>query len=529
MKSAHDRSHRLTWGLLLVICGIVALLIATMPSKPSTSSTVVDSKQAGGATITRNDDHTQQSWEDRIASASKAGFASLFLGIVDLKDPSERARILALLVKRWIEQDLRGFVAFVDAAEVDGIVTGKIWNLLSPALMEVLPQLDDQAASNPLLQRLIMRLIAHLAEGDPQQALAWAQQWLPDDSRDQALAQIAPELARASPAAAIRILEIIHSPLRRVETINGIGEAFGRSDPEQALQWAAALANSAERPYAMGSVLAAMASAQPASAAAEFTRYRAEMSAAYAAQVEADRAILARNPANDVEGDLGNFEVRPSPVNPQLHLLNDAAVAIAEAWAGVDAAAALQWVDTLPEGRLRRDALENALASWATQNGAEAFAFYRSKSAATPEMAESIFRAWAMQDPAGASAAATSVDNQPIQVKAVSGVVTGWMDGDNDSTAVLRWIDGLPPGFARDAANTEIVAAISLDQPYQAWERARKIENPLQRKEAMETAFSAILASDRGTAQQVLDAARLQQGEVYGFQRMVDATVGTRK
>jgi hypothetical protein len=262
---------------------------------------VADSEKVGGASLATNGDQAEKSWEDRIAAANKDGFASLFLRAVDLKDPAERARILALLIKRWIQRDLRGFVAFIDAAEVDGFVTGKIWNLLGSVLIEVLPQLDDQAASNPLLQGLIMRLIAHLAEGDPQQALAWTQQWLPDDSRDQALARITPELARSSPAAVIQILEIIRSPLRRVEAINGIGEAFGKSDPEKALQWAAALANFRRASLCHGQCPGSDGLRSAGKCGAEFTRYRTQMSASYAAQVEADRAVLARNPANETE------------------------------------------------------------------------------------------------------------------------------------------------------------------------------------------------------------------------------------
>jgi hypothetical protein len=93
-------------------------------------------------------------------------------------------------------------------------------------------------------------------------------------------------------------------------------------------------------------------------------------------------------------------------------------------------------------------------------------------------MAETIFRAWAAEDPAGASLAVATVESQPIRANAVSGVVTGWLDADGDSAAIVRWIDGIPRGFARDIANAEIVAAMSLEQPYQAWERAREIENP---------------------------------------------------
>lgn len=450
----------------------------------------------------------------------------LFLQALEIKEPQERAQVIAELVRRWVSIDLKGLIAFVNTMEVRAAAYGDIWKVLAPALITALPQLDDATASLPALKALVRRLVSYLAATDPDRALAWAQQWLSGELLDSARAKVATQIAATRSQEAFQILETIQQPARRLDALNGIGSAVGRVDSARAIEWARGLSHFGERPYAMASVLQAMAETSPEEAAREFERYRTALTGEYAAELARDRPLLPKDAANLVEGDLGNREVLPSPVNPQLNLLNDAGLAIAERWAAIDPAAAVRWAEGIPDGHLKQEVIYSALASWAATDGRAAAAYFDASPMPDAGIAEALHLAWSRTDAEAAARHAGTIANAAARSAAIGGVVEGWIEAGGDRNAIGLWVDGLRDASARDLAQSQLAELLSLENPAAAWRRAARIGDSGQRSEALATAFAALLEANPSSAKRTLLAARLPAGDAATLRRMLDTVAG---
>lgn len=129
---------------------------------------------------------------------------------------------------------------------------------------------------------------------------------------------------------------------------------------------------------------------------------------------------------------------------------DNAASRLANAWAGSDPQAAVQWAMTLPEGDGRTAAFN------------------------------SIGRAWAQNDPHEAA----------------------------------RWVDTLPAGKGRDTATQGLVASLARSEPETAWTWAASIQSAEQRKESTQRAYLALMRKDPAIAEQMLTGANLPAAEV---------------
>jgi hypothetical protein len=101
--------------------------------------------------------------------------------------------------------------------------------------------------------------------------------------------------------------------------------------------------------------------------------------------------------------------------------------------------------------------------------------------------------------------------------------VDGWISTGADPTLVENWVDTLSPGPPRDTARAQIVDALSLDAPRQAWQIALTIADPAQQKGALESSFASLVESDPDAARAALAAAKLPLPLVNGLQQMIDA------
>ncbi len=500
-------------ALAIFLLALVILFVtkSRLPLFPVRDAVPADRAVRAANSPSPDKETTGADWKSRLAKARPGDYPGLMRELLGLRDPALRADLAKLLVRAWVTADLPGFIAFVDAAEVDDAAdAGSLWALLAPALAGSLPTLSEDVASRPELREVVRRLIEYSARKDPDQALAWARQWLMDDPLESALATIAGEMIKQDPEKALDVLRQIQTSVRRVDAIAAIAAVYGATDPREATDWARTLAIPAERPYAMNAVLAARAEIEPEASARDFADFRGKMAADYAVERQAE---IARMGASDVRphapGDplspeeAMDSETLPSPEDPQLRILDDAARAIAESWGEAAPLAALRWSESLPPG-LKNDVVESALAGWATRDPAAAYAYYMQNYPGNPAPAEPIFEAWAQAEPEAAAGQARQLTDAARREKAVAGVVSGWLDSPADPAALIAWVDTLPGKRERDAANLQIAEAASYAQPAAAWQRATAIQDSQSRREALRSAFASLVESDPDQARNLL-------------------------
>ncbi len=419
-------------------------------------------------------------WTERIEQAGPDQYAELMEGAVKIGDPTVRKQVVAKLLLTWLDSDQTGFLEFLDDVEFSETEGSEYWPTLIPAAAEVLPSVSEAAAGQPDLDEIVQWIVEYYAEMDPTKAAAWANQWLLDDTKDYALATVAGQMAIENRTDAESVLASIESPDARLEAVMNIGASLAGEDNEAALAWARGLTNEEERSAAVEEVLWTMSETDPSGAAAELAN--------------------AENPSQ----------------------LDAVSGSIAEEWAIKEPQQAVDWAEALPAGAAREEAIQGALAGWAENDPRAAFAYYESNFGTNLETAEWIFDSWAFNDPQTASAEVLKISNPAMRERAVSGVVSGWLDEGTSTTAVEGWVDALPPGRERDQASFAIVDMLSFDEPEAAWTRAATIREPDVRSEAIQSAFAGLADVDPAKARAALQTSNLTPEEITQLEGQLD-------
>jgi hypothetical protein len=464
-------------------------------------------------------------WSARIAVAPLSDFPKLVRALLAEPPSGARDRNLAALLSRWIVTNPQSFRSFLDAigADDDDDFPARFF----AALPSALPYLSDRAAGSPYLAELVAQLIDQTAEENPQKALQWADQWLLGDSLEQARVTIAGALAKNSTEDALKVLEKIQNPLRRVQALAAIGEGFAERDPKKAAAWAQQLPHDTEVAMAMNSVLSVMAENDPTGAATTFRDMQSHIAEKYGRLVAADRKRrgLPEKPqldeqGNEIVNDAGGEDAIPSE-NPDFNLLEDASMTIAHELAGQDPQAALGWADSLPS-ILKSPAKRAALSAWAESEPEAAYQYCVNGHWNDAETYGNIFSSWAVASPEAAAQEATRVTTPSLRKEALSNVVSTWADQDKE--AVGQWIGQLPSQQDRDTANLALAEAVDVDRPQEAWDRATKISSPEVRHDALNSAFASLVAQAPDKARLALNqASNLTIDERSSLTRMLQS------
>jgi hypothetical protein len=466
---------------------------------------------------------TSEEWKAGIEACETGGLPSLALAAMAIDDDSLRSEVLVELTRAWLDRDIPAFLEFIDELEVDETDDSRMWKLLAPALMTALPQISDHAAESVQLRVVIERLIVNYAPQDPTRALEWARQWLYDRELHAAIVEIAPELARTSPAEGIALADSLPPSLRRMEAFAAVGAVVAETNPALAIATANRLRNPAESAFMMGSVLRTIASFRPHEAATEFAAFRDRLESEFAAQLERDRAELDTNAETEFFG-LSEEDAKAAVRNsPNAEYLDDAAIAIATSWATSDVPGALSWAGTLPEGRLRTEATAAVYRVWARQAPAAALEHYVSTGQSTPAVAETLFDTWAESDPTAAAAAIPRLAG-PDRLPSVEAVTRSWIEADENPETVQNWAETLPNATERDAATAIVVEAAAFDHPEFALEKAQVIQNPRKRRMALQDAFESLADSDPATARSMLSRLQLSPEQAQDFALILNAS-----
>ncbi|MGC1480151.1 MAG: hypothetical protein WA771_06585 [Chthoniobacterales bacterium] len=437
-----------------------------------TTSTAIASLPDGGASY--------EDWDKRIADAPVDEYGDLMNEAVTIQDPATRKAVVERLLLTWLDTDQSGFLNFLDDAEFSQTEGSELWPALVPAAAAVLPSVSESAAGSADLDEIIQWMVEYYSEMDPAAAAEWTNNWLLEDTRDYALATVAGEMALKSREEAETLLGTINSSDARMEAVMNIGAALAESDSDAALAWARALPNEEERTLAVEEVLWTMSETDPSAAAARLTE-------------------------TESPGEL-----------------DAVSGSIAEEWAIKDPAKAIGWAEGLPQGAAREEAIQGALAGWAENDPRAAFAHYQSNFGQNLETAEWIFDSWAFNNPNEASAEVMKIANPEMRARAVSGVVSGWLDEGSSVSAVENWVDSLPAGRERDEASYAVVDMLSFDEPEAAWTRAATIQEPDVRTEAIQTAFAGLVDIDPAKAETALRNSNLSPEEIGQLQGILD-------
>ncbi len=184
-------------------------------------------------------------------------------------------------------------------------------------------------------------------------------------TREHAIEQLLPELARRDPVAAARVSDLfVDSPLRP-QILSAVARAWTDQNRLHALAWAQSFSNETERESLMVEIFTRIAQSDPA----EAVRLRQEFS---------------RDQADDAE------------------LTN-----LAQRWAESDLSAALGWTDSLPPGAQRDQLTARAAFIQAQSSPAEAAQLVMDRiprGEAQSEALISVVHQWARRDFAAASA-----------------------------------------------------------------------------------------------------------------------------
>jgi hypothetical protein len=436
---------------------------APADTAPTVDSPAKSASPAAPAYESIGDSDDPAEWQKRLAVAGPGNFSRLLDRALGIPDNAFRNQIVEQLTKKWIETDLSGFLEFLDNNEDESI-----WRSLIPALAAALPTVNDSVAASPDLDDVVQEFIAYYAESDPDKALAWADQWLLDESLETALATVSGEVARTSRPEALKILDRIKSRGGRLEAISNIASVLGETDPASAVAWAGTFTDQFERTVALENVLASLAIEQPEEAARHL------------------QSLTGQH--DDFAGVSG---------------------LIADEWASRNPAEAIRWVESLPDGEMKDEAISGALSGWAYSNPRDAFNYYLQNHASNADFAELVFEAWAAKNPSEAAREALALNSPDQRALAVSGVVSGWLENDVPTETVASWVDGLAQGRERDLASSQLVSITSLEEPEPAWRRAQTIADNALRHEALLSAFSSWIDLDADAARTALRQANL--------------------
>ena len=155
----------------------------------------------------------------------------------------------------------------------------------------------------------------------------------------------------------------------------------------------------------------------------------------------------------------------------------DFSLAILKGWGAKDGLAAVQWAMDLKGLQERTVAMEAILPTLAVANpeGLAALAAQpEHRVLETPEVAQEIFSAWAMRDPAGAIAKLPTLKNPRMRERGHAAVARTW--AKRDVQAAMAWAKSLPPGRDRANALQGAVNVLGESDPHAAIEALNLID-----------------------------------------------------
>jgi len=458
-----------------------------------------------------------------VAAAKPGDWAQLVREALDSGNEEILNKMLPDLLRQWMQQDMRGFLAFINELEVLD-ENGKRWGILGPILLKVIPELGERAITSPTLSTIIHRTILNVARHDPNAALDWAQQRLAGIEQDRAIAGIVPYLVAQDVETTKQLTAAISSTPSRLAAQLAIGNHLGAQDAEAGLAWARSLAHEGDRAYALAAVLSAMAGGNPQDAGNIYRDTVSKMQQAFTGKVLAERGEMGLSTGGEFEDMTpaqADRALRALP-DPNLQYFERAAVEIGNALVRNDPAAALEWARSLSIREGGEAALASVYGAWVSINPSEAWNALRVETNPSSRMVTDFFESWAAKDPTMASSAIAELSSSSARLAAIPATVAGWADAGGTTNDLVRWVGTINGQQEQDQARGAIASTMAFNDPVVAWLQVQQIKDPQQQAAVFNEVFPSLADVQPLIAQKAVATLPLSQVQKDYFNNLLE-------
>ncbi|MDA0813607.1 MAG: hypothetical protein O3C21_14605 [Verrucomicrobia bacterium] len=430
---------------------------------------------------------------EKIDQLDLAGIAALAEKMDSVPVNDNRAyQVSSALFARWAELDPDA--AWDAATKLENSATK------GPAMSSVLAEIarTDFSAARRLVEGLkngqekltVMNgMIATGTSHSPELVFDMVSQ-VPGQQAGWQFHQLFQQWVRDQPEAAIAKLSKIQGQQQRTQAIHGIVAGLAATDPDRAIALARGLQSVNERTQALNIAAANIATTDPQRALQMLDdvtagNQRQQMIGSIAsswASKDASAAVewIQSLPPGDRKAAMNNSIWQIAQNDPKLAagivaslpMSNNLFQNVASQWAWQDSDAAAAWVETLPKGTGRREAVNGLVNSWQNDNPAKAAALLAKEGITNNNsyMAGNVFgnwvtsdreaavawidglelgrdamdnavssaiRQWAQNDSSGAAEYALGIADEKVRTQAVSSLMGSW--GQSDPTAAKDW------------------------------------------------------------------------------------------
>ncbi len=187
---------------------------------------------------------------------------------------------------------------------------------------------------------------------------------------------------------------------------------------------------------------------------------------------------------------------------------------VAAKWAETDPQSAAVWAARLPAGEGQDAATISAVVIWAQKDAAAAAAYAASlpKEKAQGPAVLAVVSAWSTTAPAQAAAWVEQFPENPVRGQAMGQLMSTW--AGNDATAANEWLKTLPPSPSRDNSVAAYDNAVSI------YSSVRSATSPASAFQSAGTIFNETL---RNRSLQEIATAWLNQDQAAAQQRIVQS------
>lgn len=482
---------------------------------------------------------------------------------LDSKNPIQRHMLGAALFSSWGARDPDGAMAVIDgiqnmqerAGALNAVVSAiaqtdapRAYALMSERAGMMNPWSYQSVFSNWATQdaRGAMATIQGMPSGnfrnqalsgyfnamvqlDPAQAASEAVQINNDAERNTAMQSVMRNwLERDFTAATDFILTIPEA--QRYQVLESVTWQFGRSNPNEAMEWVLANTQGEVQDKLTGSIVERMAEHNPQEAAAfvetlPFGRaYERSVNRLANNWRETDpRATitwLETLPPDDTRNNalketLGQL-ARNNVAEAQAYLTsmpaggnrNDFAATIADSLAKQDPKQAMNWAGALDDGAMRDRAQRSAMSSWANSDPEGLYNYISNADdpAALPNMTTEIAKSWAKRNPQEAASWSLGLD-ESMQQEAVKQVSDEWLE--HNSYEASAWIAELPEGNLRNTGVNQLIDKLYHSDPATAMDWLGDINDPKAQAQSAQKIYDQWKESDPAAAEKALRASDL--------------------
>lgn len=457
------------------------------------------------------------------AVANRGEWARLVREALDSGNEEMIRDMLPDLLRRWMQEDMRGFLAFINELEVLDD-DGRRWDILGSILFAVIPGLGERAITSPTLSSIIHRTILNVARRDPDAALEWAQQRLAGIERDRAMAGIVPYLVVRDAEAARRVASGIESRPSRLAAQLVVGSHLGGHDSEAGLAWARSLDREGDRAYALAAVLSTMADGSPHGAAEIYRESVSKMQEVFTNRVLAERRELGWSAEGEFEGMTqpeAEKALRALP-DPNLQYFERAAIEIGQAMAREDPAVALAWARSLSAREGGDAALAGVYGAWANSDPTGAWNELRNEPDPSSRVVADFFGSWAAKDPVTAASAVVELQGRSARLAAIPAAVAGWSEAGGTTGDLVRWVDTLGGHQEQDQARGAIASTVAFDDPLVAWQQVKQMKDPRKQAAAFGEVFPSLADVQPLMAKQAVEALPLSDVQKDYFNSLLE-------